>query len=127
VTRDRVSAIRRPPNLIVSWKAQYPPRRGAHKVHLTTGSTLDRVIRALVFRDAFVQPSLHRTGGVRAFEEERSHCADKARLPAGGFELTQFYPAGAKHAARNAALASSRLSGTRQFRAVHRRGKVGCQ
>jgi hypothetical protein len=45
-------------------------------VHLTTGSTLDRMIRVLIFRDALVQPSLHRTGGVRAFEEERSHCAE---------------------------------------------------
>jgi hypothetical protein len=67
-------------SLIVSWN-QYPAGRGAHKVHLTTGNTLNRMIRVLVVRDAFVQPSLHRTGSVRAFEEERSHCASCAAAP----------------------------------------------
>src|SRR5215475_12526276 len=60
--------------LILPWNTQYPSGCRAHKMHLPTGSTLDRVIRVLVvLRKAFGQPSLNRTAGVRAIEEECTH------------------------------------------------------
>ena len=76
--------------LILPWKTQYPSGCGAHKMHLPTGSTLDRVIRVLVvLRNAFGQPPLNRTAGVRAIEEERTHLRTVYGLAVGSFEVAQ--------------------------------------
>ena len=63
------------PFLILARTTQHPTGCRAQQVHLPAGKTLNRVIRVLaLLREVFGQPSLNRTAGVRASEEERSHC-----------------------------------------------------